>query len=167
MIDTEGALTLKTIVLTVLAFLGSWLTKLVGGWTTDLLTLIAFMTIDFVTGLIVALVFKKSPKTEGGGASSAAGLKGFFKKLMQLFFVIVGVMMDWVLKTDYIRTAVILFFIANEGLSILENGGLMGIPYPKFLRAALELLRDSSDNGKEQMVPPGGAEEGGKPPNES
>ena len=140
MIDTADAVTLKNGIFAVLAALGGWLAKALGGWTPDVWALVAFF-------------FHKSPKTSCGGVSSAAGFRGLIKKMMLLVFVAVGALMDGVLNTDYIRTAVILFFLANEGLSIVENGALMGIPYPKFLRTALELLRDSVDEAPEEEHP--------------
>lgn len=153
MIDTADAVTLKNGIFAVLAALGGWLAKALGGWTPDVWALVAFMVIDYITGLVVAFFFHKSPKTSCGGVSSAAGFRGLIKKMMLLVFVAVGALMDGVLNTDYIRTAVILFFLANEGLSIVENGALMGIPYPKFLRTALELLRDSVDEAPEEEHP--------------
>ena len=58
-----------------------------------------------------------------------------------------GVLLDSALGVTYVRTAVILFFIGNEGLSLLENLGLMGVPYPEFMQRALEALRDRGDKG--------------------
>jgi len=141
------AVTLKNMIFAFLAAVGAWIAQALGGWDSAIIALVAVMAIDYITGLLVAMVFHNSPKTESGGASSAAGLKGLLRKIVMLLFVGMGVLLDNVMGTHYIRTAIILFFIANECLSILENGGLMGIKYPKFLKSALETLRDQADGG--------------------
>ena len=89
------------------------------------------MVTDYLTGLIVAGVFKKSPKTENGALESKAGWKGLCRKGMTLLYVLVAAQLEKMTGTDIIRNAVIIGFIANEALSILENGGLMGIAYSK------------------------------------
>ena len=71
------------------------------------------------------------------------------KKGVILLLVWIGVLLDQALGAAYIRTAVILFFIGNEGLSLLENLGLMGVPYPAFLQKTLEALHDKGDQGEE------------------
>ncbi|MEG1857490.1 MAG: phage holin family protein, partial [Pseudoflavonifractor sp.] len=121
----------KTGVLAVLAAVGSVATGALGGWDAALQTLLVFMATDCVTGLVVAGVFKRSGKSEGGRLDSRAGFKGLCKKGAELVLVLVAVRLDILLGgAQYARMAVILFFIGNEGLSILENLGLMGVPYP-------------------------------------
>ncbi len=142
------AVAIKNGIIAFLAALGAWIAQALGGWDTAIVALIAVMVMDYITGLLVALVWHNSPKTEGGGASSAAGIKGLLRKIVMLLFVGMAVLLDRVVGGSYIRTAVILFFIANECLSILENGGLMGIKYPKFLKNALEVMRDQADSGE-------------------
>jgi toxin secretion/phage lysis holin len=103
------------------------------------------MSVDYITGLAVAFIFHKSQKTEGGGASSKEGLKGIIKKLCMLLLIGVAHALDNVMGADYLRATLIMFFMANEGLSVLENVGLMGVKYPTFLIKALEALRDGND----------------------
>ena len=116
-----------------------------GGWSTDLATLVIFMVIDFITGLIVAGVFKKSKKSKKGALESSIGFKGLAKKIMILFFVLIGYRLDLLLCSDYIRTAVTVAFIVNETISITENAGLMGIPIPKPIRDAIDILRGENN----------------------
>lgn len=138
---------IKNGILAVLAAIGTAIAQALGGWDGAIIALIFFMAVDYITGLMVALFWHNSPKTTSGGASSAAGLKGLIRKIAMLILVAAAYMLGKVTGADYIRTLVIMFFIANEFLSILENVGLMGIKYPKFLKNALEVLRDQSDAG--------------------
>ena len=140
--------TFKDIAFAELAAIGALIAQALGGWDAALAVLICMMAADYITGLLVATVWKVSPKTEGGRFSSKESLKGLLKKFVMLVVVWVGVMLDRTLGIDYVRTAIILFFIANEGLSVLENTALMGVPYPAFIKAMLEALRDKSDSGK-------------------
>ncbi|NCB05103.1 MAG: holin, partial [Clostridia bacterium] len=108
--------------------------------------------VDFITGLIVAGVFKRSNKSKMGALDSRAGFKGLLKKCMILLMVILGTVLDLLVGTDtLVRTAVILFYIGNEGLSIVENFGLMGMPVPKKLRDALEVLKQKGDGDNENL----------------
>ena len=111
--------------------------------------LVALMVADYLTGVLVAAVWHKSNKSSSGTLNSVAGFKGILKKCMILLLVWIGVLLDNATGANYIRTAVVLFFIGNEGISLLENLGLMGVPFPAFLRRALEALRDQGDKGKE------------------
>lgn len=141
------ASTVKNGILIALSVVGSAIAKWLGGWDAGLAVLISLMAIDFITGLMVAFVFKRSPKTEGGGISSAASFKGLTKKIVELVLVGVAAMLDRVLNVDYARTAAIIFYIGSEGISIVENTALMGVPYPAFIRAALEAMREKGDKG--------------------
>ena len=114
-----------------------------------LTALIAFMVVDYITGLVVAFVFHKSTKTKNGGASSLAGFKGIIKKMCILLLVGLAPKLDYIMGVDHIRALSILFFIGNEGLSVLENVGLMGVPYPEFLKKALEAIKDNGNRGAE------------------
>lgn len=138
----------KNVILFVLSMIGSFIVKFLGGVDTVLIALILFMAVDYITGLAVALIFHKSKKTAGGGASSKECLKGIVKKLSMLLLVGLAHELDVIMGIDYTRTMAILFLIGNEGLSVLENMGLMGITYPAFLIKALESLKDKND-GKE------------------
>lgn len=126
--------------------LGSGIATLFGGWDTALVTLIWFMGIDYVTGLLVAGVFKKSPKTSGGGLESRAGWKGLVRKGVTLLVVLVASRLDLLIgDASFIRDAVVIAFVVNEAMSIIENIGLMGIPVPKVLMRAIEVLKDKSE----------------------
>lgn len=148
----EKAVLMKDLVLAVLAGVGSVLANLFGGWDVALQVLIFFMAADYLTGIIVAAVFKKSPKSTGGALESRAGFKGLCRKGGILLLVLVAVWLDKLTGANYIRTAVCLFFVANEGLSILENLGFMGVPLPGFLKNMLEAMKSKADGGEEKRV---------------
>ena len=114
-----------------------------GGWSQPMTVLCILMGLDYVSGVIVALVFRKSPKTESGGMSSLIGLKGLLRKLFLILIVAAAYQIDKVIGTDYLRDAVAIAFIANEALSLLENAGLMGIPDRKSTRLNSSHLRTS------------------------
>ena len=116
-----------------------------GGWTAGMTTLIIFMAIDYLSGLVVAGVFKKSNKTESGALESKAGWKGLARKCMTLLFVLIAYRLDLLLNTAYIRDAVVIGFCANELISIVENAGLMGLPLPAVITKALEVLKNKAD----------------------
>ena len=118
---------------------GGWLGWFLGGCDGLLYALIAFVVIDYATGVMCAIVDKK--------LSSAIGFKGIFKKI--LIFALVG--MGHILDTRIIgsgsvlRTAVIFFYLSNEGVSLLENAAHLGLPVPKKLKAVLEQLHDRAE----------------------
>lgn len=145
----ETVLHIKNAVVGGLAAAGSVLVNLLGGWDVTLQVLVGFMAIDYATGWLVAGVFHKSNKSESGALSSKAGFKGLVRKGCVLLLVLLAVLLDRATGYGFIRPAVCLFFIANEGLSILENIGLMGVPFPAFLKNMLEALRQQGDEGKE------------------
>lgn len=132
---------------TAVGITGSLVAGLFGGFDASMVTLIAFMAIDYATGLIVAAV-KKSPKTDTGGLSSRIGLKGLAKKCVVLLLVLVAARLDITLGTSYIRDAVCIGFIVNELLSIIENAGLLGIPMPMAIKNAVELLQNKDSRNK-------------------
>ena len=140
---------IKNGILAGLAVLGSFAANALGGWDASLQVLIALMVADYITGVLVAAVWQRSSKSETGALDSKAGFKGILKKGMILVLVWLGVLLDRATGANYIRTAVVLFFIGNEGISLLENLGLMGVPYPAFLKKALEALHDQGDQGGE------------------
>ena len=122
--------------------------NLMGGWSEDLTTLLIFMGVDFVLGLLIAGFWKKSNKSETGALSSWSAWKGLCRKGVSLLIVLIGYRLDVTLGVEYIRTAVILAFIANEGISILENIGIMGVKYPEALKKALDVLTNKSEESK-------------------
>ncbi len=132
-------------ILALLAAAGGVVIQALGGWDGALQGLVAFMAADYVTGLVVAGVFRRSGKTEGGGLESRAGFLGLVRKGGILLLVFLGTLLP---GGGFVRPAVCCFFMANEGLSILENLGLMGVPYPRFLRDMLESLREKGGAGE-------------------
>ena len=138
---------LKNIMLAACAAIGSYVANALGGWDSSLKLLIALMAADYITGFLLAMIWHRSNKSPTGALSSKAGFKGLCKKGAILLMVWVAVMLDGAIGSAYVRIAVILFFVGNEGLSLLENLGLMGVPYPSFLQRALEALRSKGDRG--------------------
>ena len=125
--------------------LGGLMSWLYGGFGDAMLVLIVFMALDYMTGLIVAGVFHKSSKSETGALESKAGWKGLCRKGMTLGIVMMAALLDRIMGTAYLRDAVVVGFIFNESLSILENAGLMGVSYPRALKNALDLLNKKSE----------------------
>ena len=130
--------------------IGGWIASMLGGWDSALATLLIFMAVDYVTGLIVAGVFHRSQKSESGALESRAGWKGLCRKGATLLVVLVAYRLDIVIGSDYIRNAVIIAFIANETISIVENSGLMGVPIPVVITRAIEVLKEKGDTENEQ-----------------
>lgn len=143
-----GINTLKAVVLTMFSAVGTVVAQALGGWDAALAVLIGMMSADYITGIMIAALWHKSGNTETGALSSQAGFKGLCKKGVILLLVWLGVLLDNAVGTNYIRTAVVLFFVGNEGLSLLENVGLMGVNYPKFLKTALEALQEKADSAE-------------------
>lgn len=137
----------KTTILAALSAAGAAAARALGGWDITLQVLLGFMAADYATGLLVAGLFKRSPKTKGGALSSRAGFLGLVRKCAILLLVLLAALLDQATGSTFIRTTLCFFFLANEGLSVLENLGLMGVPYPRFLRNMLEAMREDSDGG--------------------
>ena len=125
--------------------IGGFIATMFGGWSEALITLIIFMSIDYITGLAVAGIFKKSKKSEKGALESRAGFKGLCRKGVALLIVLIATRLDIMMSTTYIRDAVIIAFIANECISIIENAGLMGVPVPSVIARAIDVLRKDSE----------------------
>lgn len=136
---------MKSKICTIIGILGSFIASLFGGWDAALVTLIMFMCIDYVSGLIVAGVFHKSKKSETGALESKAGWKGLCRKCMTLLFVLIAYRLDLAIGVSYIRDAVIIGFMANELISIVENAGLMGVPLSPVIQNAIDILTKKSD----------------------
>ena len=125
----------------VIAAIGGWLGYFLGGFDGFLYALVAFVVIDYVTGVMVAILEKK--------LSSGIGFRGIFKKALIFSLVAIGHIIDERLIGDgsVIRTAVIFFYISNEGISIIENANKIGLPIPEKLKDILVQLHDK--DGKE------------------
>lgn len=131
---------MKEGICTGIGLVGSFIASLFGGWDSALVTLLIFMVVDYVSGLVVAGIFHNSNKTESGTLESKAGWKGLCRKCMTLLFVLIAYRLDLALGVDYIRDAVIIGFMANELISIVENAGLMGLPLPDAIAKAIDVL---------------------------
>lgn len=140
---------LKTMICTGIGIVGSTVASVFGGWDAAMITLICVMAVDYLMGILVAGVFHNSPKTENGTLESKAGWKGLCRKGVTLLIVLVAARLDIILGTGFIRDAVIIGYIANETISIIENAGLMGVPIPAAIEKAIEVLQQkgSGDNG--------------------
>lgn len=122
----------------ILSITGSALVYLIGGFDEILITLVCFMVLDYITGMIASYKEKTW--------NSEKGSTGLLKKCTIIILVIMATFLDRSLSSDHIfRSVVICFYIANEGLSILENAGRIGIPIPKRLLDALEQLSNDQD----------------------
>ena len=121
------------------------------GIPTIMWVLIAMMTIDYVTGLLTGAM-GVSNKTEGGKLSSRAAFEGILKKVMVLLVVLLASLLDLAVQNSSgvsftaVTGATCLWFIASEGVSILENAAEMGVPIPGVLRKALEILKDGTQD---------------------
>lgn len=140
------AMIIKDSILATFALAGSFIARSLGGWDTALQTLIIFMAIDYVTGLLVAGVWQRSNKSKTGALESRADFKGLIRKGLILMVVLIGVQLDAIIGLQaFCRTAIVLFFCGNEGLSIVENLGIMGLPLPDFIKSKFEQLRDKGN----------------------
>jgi len=122
-----------------IAAAGGGLGYFLGGWDGFLYALLTFVVIDYVTGLMCAVLDKK--------LSSEVGFRGIFKKVLIFSLVSIGHIVDQSVIGDgsVIRTAVIFFYLSNEGVSILENAAHIGLPVPQKLKDILEQLHNRSD----------------------
>lgn len=139
---------MKQMICTVTGAVGSAVASFFGGWDAGLATLLIFMALDYISGLVVAGVFKNSPKTDTGALESRAGWKGLCRKCMALVFVLVAYRLDLVIGTNYIRDAVVIAFIANEAISLTENAGLMGVKLPPVIRKAIDILQKNEEEAE-------------------
>jgi len=139
-------LLIKDSVLVALSVAGSFMARVLGGWDTALQTLVILMAIDYITGILIAAVWQKSSKSKTGALESRAGFKGLVRKGLILLVVLIGVQLDAILGLQaFCRTAIVLFFCGNEGLSIVENLGIMGLPLPDFVKTKFEQLKEKGN----------------------
>ncbi len=126
----------------IVALVATFFTYLFGSWDLALQVLIVFMALDYGTGVLYAFLNNQ--------LNSEVGFKGLVKKLMILVVLIIGVMLDRILGTGtwVFRTLVCYFYIANEGISLLENVGNIGIPIPNKIRNALEQLNKDDEESE-------------------
>lgn len=140
---------MKEFICMISGVIGAAITSLFGGWDAGLITLLIFMAVDYITGLLCAGVFHKSQKSDSGALESKACFKGLVRKCVILLIVLVAYRFDLIIGTNYIRDAVCIAFVVNEAISIVENAGLMGVPVPKALLNAIEVLKKKGGNGDE------------------
>ena len=133
-------------ILKVLAAVTGAICGLFGEWSTMLTILVVVMTTDYISGWIVAWC-GKSPKTENGGLSSKIGFIGIAKKAFIMILVLLATLLDRVVGGDtaVFQSALVLYYIANEGLSILENAALLGVKFPAKIKRALETMQEQED----------------------
>lgn len=141
---------MKELMISIFGLIGAGISAFFGGWSDALTTLIIFMAVDYITGIIVAGVFHKSKKSETGSLKSVAGWKGILKKGVNLLLVLVACRLDILVGTNYIRDAVVIALCVNETISIIENVGLMGVPIPKVIKKAIDILNQDENNQSEK-----------------
>lgn len=134
----------RTVVKSAAAF-GGAIAGALGGWDATLRVLIMLMAVDYISGVAVA-VMGRSTKTDYGGISSKAGFNGLLKKGLMLMVVLVAALLDTVIGSAMVRDAACWFYIANEGISILENMSLAGVPFPAKLKELLGQKLDEHNN---------------------
>lgn len=125
----------------VFAATGGWLGWFLGGCDGLLFALVAFVAVDYATGVMCAVTDRK--------LSSGVGFKGIFKKVLIFMLVGIGNILDVqvVGSGSVMRTAVIFFYISNEGVSLLENAGHLGLPIPEKMKEILEQLHSRDGKG--------------------
>ena len=123
---------------------------LYGGWSPVLTVLVVMMGIDYATGVLVAWL-GRSNKSESGGLSSKAGFAGLARKGVVMLIVLLATLLDRAIgnASTVFQSAAAFYYVANEGLSVLENAGLLGVPVPGRVRQALEVLREQGDREDE------------------
>ena len=126
----------------IIAAVGGYIGYFLGGWDGFMYGLVAFVVIDYITGIMVAVLEKR--------LSSEVGFRGIFKKVLIFSLVAVGHIIDSKLIQNggAIRTAVIFFYLSNEGISILENTAKIGLPIPERLREVLEQINGDGEKTK-------------------
>ena len=126
------------------AAVGGWLGYFLGGCDGLLYALIAFVAIDYITGVMCAI----SDKT----LSSEVGFKGICRKVLIFLLVGIGNIIDVQVlgSPGVLRTAVIFFYLSNEGVSLLENAAHLGLPVPDAIKTVLEQLHDRADGKEDQ-----------------
>ena len=135
----------KAAIMTGAGVIGGMISQVFGGWDAALITLLLFMAVDYLSGLIVAGVFHSSDKSETGTLNSAVCWQGLLKKGMTLIIVLVAARLDIVLGTAFVRDAVVIAYVVNEAISIIENAGLMGLPVPDVIMQAIEQLQGKNE----------------------
>ena len=124
------------IIKTILTVIITWIGWLIGGYDTMMIALLLFMIIDYLSGVMCAVINKK--------LSSKIGFKGIFKKIMIILLVGITNLLGQATGIDGLRYIVISFYLANEGISIIENASILGLPVPKKVKDVLEQLKETT-----------------------
>ena len=124
-----------------LSVIGGVIVSALGGCDTLLLVLLGFMCVDYVSGVVLAI--------KRGELNSRTGFFGLLKKAMILLVVFMAHLLDVVMGFDYIRAMTIMFYISNEGISIVENLGKIGVKIPQKIKNVLEQLEDENNDNSE------------------
>lgn len=125
----------------VFAAIGAWIAQIYGGWTSAMTALIVFIAVDILTGLLCGMT-KKSPHTQDGGLSSKVMREGAIRKVEIFFILLIAAWLDVAMHVTIWKDAACLYYIAEEGLSIIENAGALGLPFPEKLKSAIEALKN-------------------------
>lgn len=135
-------------VLSVVAAAAGFVAGLFGEWTVAMTVLVVLMVVDYITGCLCGFL-GKSGKTESGRWLSSAAFKGLLHKGLIMLVILVAAQLDLVVAagTSTFKTMAVFYYISCEGLSIVENIGLLGLPLPPFLKNALEVLKSKNENG--------------------
>ena len=133
---------MKNLFIILMGGVGATLSLMFGGLDDTMITLLIFLGIDLISGLITAGVFKKSNKTPTGGLSSEYGVKGISKKGLELLVVVIAVRLDIITGLNYFRDCTIFAICTNELISIIENLGLCGVPVPDAIKKAIDILNE-------------------------
>ena len=138
-------------ILKVTVAVGGTIATVLGGWDWILTVFLCFMAVDYLSGVMVGLM-GKSPKSETGGLSSKTGLQGLLRKGLMIMVVLLAALLDRAAGTGttVVRDLVCWFYIANEGISIMENLTIAGVPFPKKLKELFEeKIKEDEASGSE------------------
>lgn len=128
--------------------IGGIISAAFGGWSPLLTIFVGAMCIDYILGLVVAGVFHRSKKSQNGALESLAGWKGLCRKGAAVLIVWLACQFDVYLGSSFMRDAACISFITNEIISITENMGLMGVPMPKVITKAIDMLTSKNEEEK-------------------
>lgn len=141
----------KNLVCMCAGVVGGVVSWLFGEYTVAMECLVICMAIDYICGLVVAGLFHKSKKSENGGLSSKEGWKGLARKCLTLGLLVIAYRLDRIIGKAYVKDTLTIALIVNECLSIIENAGLMGLPMPKVLTNAIDIL-NKKVNGEDKTT---------------
>lgn len=130
------------------AMCGVIITYAIGEIDQVFIALCVAICVDYISGLVVALVFKNSQKTASGAASSSVCFTGLLKKIFMIVLVALAHQLDMALGIDFVRAGVVYAFLSNEVLSVIENATLMGIPVPDVIKKALDISHGKFEETK-------------------